>query len=366
MIDPLGNKFSLPGREKKRKQKKSTKLKKKLIEKTEKNHEIKELLREVKITPEKVEQETETAISEIEERAEVFEDAIDELDLKLIKIQAEARRRAREEEMALERAYEQDKMDHEYRQQEKEERERLRRQAGHEDEQLEKRLRRMEQQQPQVKLPKLVISKFNGTYLDWLRFWEQFTSQIDKSAFADGAKLTYLQELLEGKPKQEIIGLPFSSDGYKQVKDMLKKKYGINSEIINAHVKQIFSLPVVIQHDVVKIHDFYQKLNLSVQSLKTLKKLTTVEGLVRMTLDKLDCIKSDLTKTDDNWRPWDFSRLEEALREWMSRNPTKTDEGTTKPKRRKDPKPSRFQKEQGFQTKTKKPKSYVYCDKDDH
>ena len=254
--------------------------KKNLMEKTEKIHEVKELLRKVKITAETDEQETEAAINEIEERAEVFEDATDELDLKLIKIQAEAKRRAREEEMALERAYEQEKMDREYRQREKEERERLRRQAEDEDEQLEKRLRKMEQQQPQVKLPKLVISKFNGTYLDWLRFWEQFTSQIDKSAIADGAKLTYLQELLEEKPKQEIMGLPFSSDGYKQAKDILEKKYGINSEIINAHVTQIFSLPVVIRHEVVKIHDFYQKLNLSVQSLKTLKKLCTVEGLV--------------------------------------------------------------------------------------
>ena len=60
--------------------------KKNLTEKTEKIHEIKELLREAKITAEKDEKETEAAISEIEERAEVSEDAIDELDLKLIKI----------------------------------------------------------------------------------------------------------------------------------------------------------------------------------------------------------------------------------------------------------------------------------------
>ena len=79
------------------------------MEKTEKIHEIKELLREVKITAETDEQETEAAINEIEERAKVFEDAIDELDLKLIKIEAEAKRRAREEEMALERAYEQER-----------------------------------------------------------------------------------------------------------------------------------------------------------------------------------------------------------------------------------------------------------------
>ena len=339
---------------------------KNLTEKTEKIHEIKELLRDAKFTADEDEEETEQAIKEIDERAEVFENAIDELDFKLAKIQAEAKRKAREEEMALERAYEQEKMDREYRQREKEEKERLRRQAEHEDEQLEKRLKKMEQQQDQVKLPKLVISKFNGTYLDWLRFWEQFRSQIDESAIADGAKLTYLQELLEEKRKQEILGLPFSSEGYQQAKEILERKYGIDSEIINAHVTQIFSLPAVMRHDVIKIHDFYQKLNLSVQSLKTLKKLSTVEGLVRMTLDKLECIKSDLIRTDDNWRSWDFPELVEALREWTFRSPIKTTEEASKSKLGEDRKPSRFRKERGFQTQTKKPRSCVYCEKDDH
>ena len=31
-----------------------------------------------------------------------------------------------------------------------------------------------------VKLPKLVISKFEGTALDWFRFWNQFETEIDK------------------------------------------------------------------------------------------------------------------------------------------------------------------------------------------
>ena len=31
-----------------------------------------------------------------------------------------------------------------------------------------------------VKLPKLMITKFKGTPLDWFRFWNQFESKIDK------------------------------------------------------------------------------------------------------------------------------------------------------------------------------------------
>ena len=31
-----------------------------------------------------------------------------------------------------------------------------------------------------VKLLKLIISKFEGTNLDWLRFWSQFQMEIDR------------------------------------------------------------------------------------------------------------------------------------------------------------------------------------------
>ena len=47
-----------------------------------------------------------------------------------------------------------------------------------------------------------------------------------------------------------------------------------------------------------------------------------------MTLDKLECIKSDLIRTDDEWREWDFPKLVGASREWTFRNPLRTDNGS--------------------------------------
>ena len=32
-----------------------------------------------------------------------------------------------------------------------------------------------------TKLPKLVITMFQGTHLDWQRFWSQFETEIDES-----------------------------------------------------------------------------------------------------------------------------------------------------------------------------------------
>ena len=56
----------------------------------------------------------------------------------------------------------------------------------------------------QVKLPKLVITKFQGTPLDWQRFWSQFETEIDKAEITQVAKFSYLKELLVSKVRMSI------------------------------------------------------------------------------------------------------------------------------------------------------------------
>ena len=82
--------------------------------------------------------------------------------------------------------------------------------------------------------------------------------------------------------------MPFTTEGYERAKNILKSKYGKDSEVINAYVQNIIGLPTVTGSQPNKIHEFYETLVTSVQSLETLGKLTQVSGYVRMTLDKLE------------------------------------------------------------------------------
>ena len=50
-----------------------------------------------------------------------------------------------------------------------------------------------------VRLPKLFITQFNRTQLDWFRFWNQFESYIDKSELPPISKRSYLKELVPPK-----------------------------------------------------------------------------------------------------------------------------------------------------------------------
>jgi hypothetical protein len=63
----------------------------------------------------------------------------------------------------------------------------------------------------EAKLPKLVITKFNGTYQDWPRFWNQFQETIDKSSVSNVTKFSYLRELLDRRVKPTIGALPFTN-----------------------------------------------------------------------------------------------------------------------------------------------------------
>ena len=58
----------------------------------------------------------------------------------------------------------------------------------------------------EVKLPKLVITPFQANHPDWLRFWNEFNVEIEKSALPAVSKFGYLKELLAPKAKVLING----------------------------------------------------------------------------------------------------------------------------------------------------------------
>ena len=86
----------------------------------------------------------------------------------------------------------------------------------------------------EAKLPKLVITKFNGTYADWPRFWGQYSKTIDKTNVPPVTKFTYLRELLDAKVRKTVEALPHSAEGYKRAVSILKDRFGKQSEIVKA------------------------------------------------------------------------------------------------------------------------------------
>jgi hypothetical protein len=215
-----------------------------------------------------------------------------------------------------------------------------------------------------AKLPKLVISKFDGSYMDWTRFWGQFSEAVDKSSIAPISKFTYLCELLEPNVKRVVEALPFTAEGYNRAKSILKDRFGKESEIVKAYGKEILELPHITSASPKKIGDFYEKLSHSVQALETMNRLDQIAGYVSMTLDKLPAIGGDLVRTDPDWESWDFVKLTDALRQWVRRNPVdKNAEREREENKRKRDYYNRLLQARGGDFKIK---GCVYCGDENH
>ena len=72
-----------------------------------------------------------------------------------------------------------------------------------------------------VKLPKLEITRFNGTHIDWDRFWNQCESKIDRPELPAVSKFSYLQEVISLKVRVIIDGLTFTNEVCIRAKNIL-------------------------------------------------------------------------------------------------------------------------------------------------
>ena len=98
-------------------------------------------------------------------------------------------------------------------------------------------------------------------------------------------KFTYLRELLDDRVKKTIEALPHSPEGCNRAKaNILKERFGKDSEIVKAYVKEIIDLPYTTTANPRRILEFYEKLSYNLQALEKLKQLNQVNGMLSLTL----------------------------------------------------------------------------------
>ncbi|XP_020605746.1 kinesin light chain-like [Orbicella faveolata] len=102
------------------------------------------------------------------------------------------------------------------------EKEKLEMKLGYEEKSAELRKGNQgESSDSHAKLPKLSVTKYDGTYEQWLPFWNKFCAEIESTNLAPVTKFTYLKELLQPQVRADIDGLPFK---YHEKALMIRKK----------------------------------------------------------------------------------------------------------------------------------------------
>ena len=225
-----------------------------------------------------------------------------------------------------------------------------------------------------VQFQRYTITPFRGDFKYWLRFWNQFSVEIDKSYISKISKFNYLLELVRNKPRDDILGLPHTEEGYEEAKRIIVETYGKDIKVRKAIIKEIECLHTIkSKADQGKVHEFYNKLSRCVRTLKTMKKLDSAQSLVYTLMDKLGPVREVLAQSDDEWEDWGLEELVENLRKYVERNPItyeykqhhRESNGNRRDQRKKDDKLYNTivkKDESSHDTKKDTKKACLYCD----
>lgn len=99
-----------------------------------------------------------------------------------------------------------------------------------------------------VKLPKIIIPKFSGSYSEWPTFKDLFVSLIDSNVSLDDVqRMHYLKGLLCGEAEQLVRHMPVTSSNYKECWSLLKNRYNNKRFLANCLLKRFMNQDQVNQ-----------------------------------------------------------------------------------------------------------------------
>ena len=95
-----------------------------------------------------------------------------------------------------------------------------------------------------MKLPKLQLPNFTGSYTEWTSFMDLFRASVDSNMqLAKSEKLNYLQACLKGDAAKLESSLMITDANYEIAMTLLRDRYENKRCIMQAHLKVICSQP---------------------------------------------------------------------------------------------------------------------------
>ncbi|CAH0715181.1 unnamed protein product, partial [Brenthis ino] len=126
-----------------------------------------------------------------------------------------------------------------------------------------------------IRLPKIDLPYFDGSYQCWLEFRDTFSSLIhDNNSIDNISKFHYLRAALKGTAAEIIKNMDFKSDQYKLAWDLLCERYDNSRLLINNHVQALFNIEPIVKESSSSIRNLIDVTNKNIRALKILNEPT--------------------------------------------------------------------------------------------
>lgn len=123
----------------------------------------------------------------------------------------------------------------------------------------------------EVKLPKIAIPNFNGDLLEWISFYDAFSSLIDTNqSLPEVSKMHYLRDCLSGTAFRLIGKLPVTETNYRLAWRLLCDRFHNKRAIINAHLNKFVSQANMETVNADEIRSLIDTIRESIQSVETM------------------------------------------------------------------------------------------------
>lgn len=131
------------------------------------------------------------------------------------------------------------------------------------------------QLQNQIRLPKINLPNFGGSYEDWYTFHDTFNSLIhSNSNISQIQKFHYLKSALHGEASEVLHSLEITENNYVNAWTMLKERYDNKRIIIQKHIKSIFEMPAINKESYTGLRQILDGALKHIRALKSLKRPT--------------------------------------------------------------------------------------------
>ena len=114
-----------------------------------------------------------------------------------------------------------------------------------------------------------------------------FITQVHNKSISAEEKLGYLSEMINPNMQAKIANLKSGEIGYKIAWERPKSGYGQSKLVVNAHVEEIVSLPVIKGSNYLEIQEFYESVSRNSDTLLTMGEADLLRGFVMSTLNKI-------------------------------------------------------------------------------
>lgn len=122
-----------------------------------------------------------------------------------------------------------------------------------------------------VKLPKLEVPTFDGSFNNWSSFRDMFLSMVgNKDTISDGEKLQYLKPNLSGEAADIVAEYKITDENYKDAWAALEHEYENKRLLVKSHMDTLFNQTVMEDESAEALRLLLRTTQRCLQALKTL------------------------------------------------------------------------------------------------